>query len=192
MTRASSPRARSRPWFQRVVLVLGMGIVGTSVGVALVAGYVGIRFGQIGRVDNIDLQGTATGEPANYLIVGTDSRAGLEASDPDAGSFLGDAGCNCTDTIMVVRVDPNEGTASIMSFPRDLYLPIAGTGKTARINTAHGQGVQVLINTIEENFDIPINHYAEIDFVGFEELVDAVGGVPMWFDSPVRDSHSGL
>jgi LCP family protein required for cell wall assembly len=192
MTPASSPRARSRPWFQRVVLVLGMGIVGTSVGVALVAGYVGIRFGQIGRVDNIDLQSTTTGEPANYLIVGTDSRAGLDASDPDAGSFLGDAGCNCTDTIMVVRVDPNEGTASIMSFPRDLYLPIAGTGKTARINTAHGQGVQVLINTIEENFDIPINHYAEIDFVGFEELVDAVGGVPMWFDSPVRDSHTGL
>ena len=93
---------------------------------------------------------------------------------------------------MVLRVDPEEKQAYLLSFPRDLYLPISGTGDTARINTAHAHGVQTLIDTIQDNFNIPIHHYVEIDFVGFEKLVDAVGGVPLWFDAPVRDRHTGL
>ena len=138
------------------------------------------------------LSTSTTGEAANYLLVGTDSREGLDPNDPDAGGFLGDTGCDCTDTIMVLRVDPKEKQAYLLSFPRDLYLPIAGTGDTARINTAHAHGEQTLIDTITENFNIPIHHYVEIDFVGFEQLVDAVGGVPLWFDAPVRDRHTGL
>ena len=69
---------------------------------------------------------------------------------------------------------------------------MADSGKKARINSAHQQGEQVLIDTIQENFGITINHYVEIDFVGFEKLVDAVGGITLWFDAPVRDSHTGL
>src|SRR3546814_499007 len=92
---------------------------------------------------------------------------------------------------MLLRVDPQEKQARILSFPRDLWLPIAD-GSTGRINSAHAKGEQVLIDTIEENFGVPINHYIEIDFVGFERLVDAVGGIPMWFDEPVRDEHTGL
>jgi len=162
------------------------------VGLAAVGGYLGVRFGQIGRVDDIVLQDKVAGEPANFLLVGTDSREGLDPNDPDAGGLLGATGCECTDTIMVLRVDPDEGHAFLLSFPRDLYLPISGTGKTDRINTAHAHGEQTLIDTIQDNFDIPINHYVEIDFVGFEKLVDAAGGVPMWFDAPVRDLHTGL
>ena len=184
-------RARPRTWSQRAVLVVGIVLVLAAVGSAAVAGYVGFRFGQIDRVDDLVLP-VAVGDPSNYLIVGTDSRDGLDPTDPDSGGFLGDAGCDCTDTIMVLRLDPKAGTANILSFPRDLYIPIAGTGKTSRINTAHAKGVQVLIDTIQQNFAISINHYVEIDFVGFEELVDAVGGVPMWFDSPVRDANTGL
>ena len=67
---------------------------------------------------------------------------------------------------MVLRVDPKEKQAYLLSFPRDLYLPISGTGDTARINTAHAHGAQTLIDTIQDNFDIPIHHYVEIDFVG--------------------------
>ena len=93
---------------------------------------------------------------------------------------------------MVLRVDPEEKQAQILSFPRDLWIPIADTGTKARINSAHARGEQVLIDTIQDNFGITINHYVEIDFVGFEKLVDAVGGVPMWFDAPVRDKHTGL
>lgn len=192
MTAAHHLRVRGRTWPQRLVIVTGCLVTTLCLGSAAVAGYLGVRFGQIDRVDDITLQEQAAGEPANFLLVGTDSREGLDPNDPDAGGFLGDTACNCTDTIMVLRVDPQEGEAYVLSFPRDLYLPISGTGKTQRINTAHAHGVQTLIDTIQDNFQIPINHYVEIDFVGFEKLVDAVGGVPLWFDAPVRDRHTGL
>ena len=174
------------------MLAAGCALVVLSLSAATVAGYLAVRYGQIDRVDDLTLQAQTAGEPANFLLVGTDSRAGLDPTDPDAGGFLGDTGCDCTDTIMVLRVDPDEHQAYLLSFPRDLYVPISGTGKTARINTAHAHGVQTLIDTIQDNFDIPIHHYVEIDFVGFQRLVDAVGGVPLWFDAPVRDRHTGL
>ena len=171
---------------------VGTLLVLASVTGAAAVGYFGFRIGQIERVDDVALQAAQAGEPTNLLIVGTDSREGIDADDPDAGGFLGDAGCDCTDTILLLRIDPEEGEAYMLSFPRDLYLPIAGTGRTARINTAHANGAQVLVDTIEENFDVPVHHYAEIDFMGFQRLVDAVGGVPMWFDAPVRDINTGL
>jgi polyisoprenyl-teichoic acid--peptidoglycan teichoic acid transferase len=176
-----------------VVLVLGTIVVLACTAGAVAAGYLGLRFSQIDRVEDIAIAEAAAGEPANYLLVGTDSREGIDEDDPDAGGFLGDGqrGCDCTDTIMVLRVDPEEKDAHILSFPRDLWLPIAD-GTTGRINGAHAKGEQVLIDTIEDNFGITINHYVEIDFVGFEQLVDAVGGIPMWFEAPVRDTHTGL
>lgn len=192
MPAARSLPVRGRTWPQRVMVTVGCLIIAVSLGGATVAGYIGIRYGQIDRVSDITLQSKAAGEPANYLLVGTDSREGIDPTDPDSGGFLGDGGCECTDTIMVLRVDPKQREAYLLSFARDLYIPISGTGQTARINTAHAHGVQTLIDTIQDNFEIPINHYVEIDFVGFQRLVDAVGGVPLWFDAPVRDANTGL
>ena len=191
-TRSASPRGRT--WAQRIVLVLGVLAVMGCATAAAGAAYFGLRFAQIDRVRDIALAEAAKGTPANYLIVGTDSRAGLDPKDPDSGGFTGggETGCNCTDTIMVLRVDPNEQTANILSLPRDLWIPMADNGKKARINSAHQRGEQVLIDTIQENFGLTINHYVEIDFVGFERLVDAVGGISLWFEAPVRDSHTGL
>src|SRR5688572_29358764 len=150
MTAAHPTRARGRTWPQRLVILTGCMVITLCVGVASVAAYLGIRFGQIDRVDDITLQEQAAGEPANFLLVGTDTREGLDEDDPDAGGFLGDSGCDCTDTIMVLRVDPKEHEAYLLSFPRDLWLPISGTGDTARINTAHAHGVQTLIDTIQD------------------------------------------
>src|SRR5688572_3529519 len=98
MSSASRARARPRTWPQRLILVTGCLVVVACVGTASVAAYLGIRFGQITRVDDIDLA-ARTGEAANYLLVGSDSREGLDPADPDAGGFLGDTGCDCTDTI---------------------------------------------------------------------------------------------
>jgi LCP family protein required for cell wall assembly len=192
MTAAQRLRSRHRTWPQRIIVVAGCLLIMACVAAASVAGYIGIKYGQIDRVEDIDLRPIAAGEPANFLLVGTDGREGIDPNDPDAGGFLGDTGCNCTDTIMVLRVDPEKKQAYVLSFPRDLYIPISGTGETDRINTAHAHGVQTLIDTIEDNFNIPIHHYVEVDFVGFEKLVDAVGGVPLWFDAPVRDGNTGL
>ncbi len=183
--------ARGRSWPQRLVVAAGCAVVAVCVGSAALAGYFGVRLAQIDRVSDIDIGGAPPGEPANFLIVGSDSREGL---DPDLSGFSddGEVGCDCTDTIMVLRVDPEATTAQILSFPRDLRVEIAGTGEVARINSAHAHGEQVLIDTIEQNFGVPIHHYVEIDFVGFEKLVNAVGGVPLWFDAPVRDTETGL
>ena len=73
-------------------------------------------------------------------------------------------------------------------------MPIADTGESQRINTAYSadDGPQRLIDTIQQDFGIPINHYIEVDFAGFKGVVDAIGGVPMYFDTPMRDDNSGL
>ncbi len=162
-----------------------------------VAGYLNFRFGQITRFDVAIDEAPASGEPRNYLIVGSDSRAGLDPDDPANAVFLNDESVSAdgpqrTDTIMVLRVDPDEGSAALLSFPRDLWVPIAGEDGSNRINTAFTKGREVLIDTIRQNFDIPIHHYVEVDFVGFLGLVEAVGGVPFYFETPVRDTHSGL
>ena len=101
-----------------------------------------------------------------------------------------------TDTIMVLRLDPKDTTARLLSFPRDLWVPIAGTDTKRRINEAfQGNGpaaAQRLIETIKLNFGIPIDHYVQVNFASFKKLVDSIGGVPIYFDEPVRARSSGL
>ena len=194
MSPPSDRPRRRRTWPQRLVLAVGVLVVLGATTAAAGTAWLGVSFAHIDRVKNIALQAAAKGGPANYLIVGTDGRAGIDPKAPDAQSFLGNGeiGCGCTDTIMVLRVDPNASTAQVLSLPRDLWVTMADNGSHARINSAHQRGEQVLINTIQQSFGITINHYVEIDFVGFERLVDAVGGIKLWFDAPVRDSHTGL
>lgn len=180
--------------------MLLLGVLGTIL--LLVAsgavGYGNWRFGQIERLD-LDLA-SAAGGPQNYLIVGSDSRAGISSDDPGSGAFLDDeqyatnpdgAGQR-SDSIMILRVDPREKTARLLSLPRDLYVPIAGSTRSDRINAAFGDGPKVLIQTIQDNFGIVINHYVEVDFVGFQKLVDAIGGITLYFDQPVWDGNTGL
>jgi polyisoprenyl-teichoic acid--peptidoglycan teichoic acid transferase len=172
---------------------LGVLVVVGSLLSAAAVGYLGYRWSQVTKYD-VKLKAAVAGEPANYLLVGSDSRENIDPDDPDAGGFLadGEVGGERSDTIMVLRVDPQEQAAQLLSFPRDLWLPIADDHGTDRINAAYGYGRQVLIDTIEQNFDLTINHYVEIDFVAFRDVVDHVGGVPLWFDQPVRDDHTGL
>ncbi|MCZ7631196.1 MAG: LCP family protein [Microthrixaceae bacterium] len=79
----------------------------------------------------------------------------------------------------------------MLSIPRDLWVTLPD-GSEDRINAAYAESTQTLIDAIEENLGIPVHHFAEVDFVGFQKLIDALGGVPMYFDSPVRDRNSGL
>ena len=93
---------------------------------------------------------------------------------------------------MILRVDPKTQQAALLSLPRDLYVDLAGGGK-GRINTALALGgPERLIETIKQDFGIPINHYAMVDFHGFESLVSAVDGVPVYFNYPSRDEYTGL
>lgn len=156
-----------------------------------------------GRLDAIQQEIpelTAVADPniaTNWLLVGTDSRDGISEDDTNAATMIGgdeDYSGKRTDTIMVARVDRNAGEINLVSIPRDLWVPIAGTAREGRINSAFvGEGGDArLIRTVESVLDIEIHHYAEINFVGFQDLVDDVGGLPLWFDRALRDHNSGL
>ena len=122
----------------------------------------------------------------NYLLVGSDSRAG---GDPNTGEG-GDVTGNRSDTIMVLRYDKATGTAALLSIPRDLYVEVSG--HTGRINGAYNDGPAELVRVVKEALNLPIHHYVEIDFVGFTALVEAVGGVTVCFPYPTKDTNTGL
>ena len=180
---------------QRVILSLGLfAVMGCLAAVAFI-GWQAYKLDQIERED-VDLVSATDVEPQNWLIVGSDSRDVVAKDDPNAAVFhgAGEPGGQRSDTIMIVRFDPQANTLDILSLQRDLWLDIARTGGKERINTAYTyeDGPQRLIDTIKQNFDIDINHYAEINFASFEGIVEAVGGVPMYFGHPLLDDNSGL
>jgi LCP family protein required for cell wall assembly len=92
---------------------------------------------------------------------------------------------------MILHVDNERGTASIMSIPRDLWVDIPGHGKN-RINTAYQYGADVLVTTVQQSLGVPLNHYVEVNFNSFKSIVSALGGVDLCFDFPTRDVHVGL
>ncbi|MEU1376419.1 LCP family protein [Streptomyces triculaminicus] len=139
------------------------------------------------------------GEGTNYLIVGSDSREGL--SDQDKKDLhTGSAEGKRTDSMMILHTGDNGTT--MLSLPRDSYVTIpAFTGKesgkhfpaaTHKLNQAYADGgPELLTQTIEYNTGLRIDHYAEIGFGGFRNLVDALGGVEMCLDKPLKDRDSG-
>ncbi len=133
-------------------------------------------------------------DAVNILVVGVDNDACIDPSSPSAGGF-GDrtAMGERSDTIMVLRLDPAAHRAAILSFPRDLWVDIAGGGGKQRINSAFVRDdPQRLIDTIWQNFAIAVDHYVQVDFCAFTSIVDAVGGVAVPFEYPTRDRNTGL
>ena len=190
MVRTSrAARIRARRIRRRLLvgcsLLLAFLLVATTAGY----GYVHFRFGQIRSVDVPGLHGAGGGAPFNLLVVGSDSRESLDAKD---AKRYGDVGGQRNDTTLVVRVEPDRRRVSMLSIPRDLVVPIAGTGTENRINAALTVGPGQLVTTIEQNFGIPIHHYVLIDFDGFRAIVDALDGIDVRFPYPSRDLKSGL
>lgn len=107
-------------------------------------------------------------EPSYMLFLGNDRRPGQ--------------GWARSDTIMLARLDPNDGSVSMISIPRDTRVAIPGHG-TQRIAHATALGGPALaIKTVKQLTGLPVNHYAQVDFRGFASIVDAVGGVKMTVD----------
>ena len=128
-----------------------------------------------------------TGEDRTFVIVGSDTREGLD----DLDNF-GSAGGARGDVVMLVRLDPATSSAQMLSIPRDLRVDIPGHGIN-KVNAAYAfGGPSLLVETLKTNLDVEINHYVQIDFVGFQALVDEIGGIKMAFPYPARDAKSGL
>jgi LCP family protein required for cell wall assembly len=157
-------------------------------GLVMVAGgwgYTAFRFAQIGSVHVPGLGKPPSDGSLNLLVVGSDTRQGLRK-----GGF-GEAAGQRSDAIIVAHLVPAARHAAVLSIPRDLYMPVAGTGGSAKINSAFNRGPGQLVQTIQQSFGIPIHHYLLVDFDGFREVVDALGGVAMYFPRPVRDDNHG-
>ncbi|WP_225978651.1 LCP family protein [Gandjariella thermophila] len=133
----------------------------------------------------------AAGAGTNWLLVGSDSRQGLSASQ-EAQLSTGDADGGRTDTMMLMHIPSGSGKPTLVSLPRDSYVPIPGHGRN-KLNAAFAfGGPQLLTRTVEEATGLRIDHYAEIGFEGFVGVVDAVGGVNICVDQPLKDPAAGL
>jgi LCP family protein required for cell wall assembly len=160
-------------------------------------GYIRLKYGQIDKINLCNALRKCgdddAGSPMNVLLVGSDTRATADtAEDQKSFGSASQVGGQRSDTIMVLHVDPREEKAAILSIPRDTYLPIAGTKRSDRINTAFEIGPKALIDTITQQLGIPIDHYASVDFVGFRGIVSSVGGVVIPFPAAARDKVTGL
>lgn len=125
--------------------------------------------GGAGQTQNSVAEETPEGseEPFNVLVLGVDSRPGA------GGEYIGTR----SDTIMVVQATPETGRVEVLSIPRDLLVEL-WPGVRDRINAAYAYGgVELSRSVVEGLTGIPIDHYAVVDFEGFEKVVDAIGGV---------------
>ena len=182
------PRRRFRWRWAAVALVvlLVVGLVGSYL-------YARSIFNRIDRVE-VSESLTSASRGTNYLIVGSDSRANVQG-EGDAGFNGAEApGGERADTMMLLHLEG--GKAQMLSIPRDLYLPIAGTDGSSKINAAYnadlGGGPTRLVDTITESLGIPVDRYMEVDFVSFAGLVDGLGGITIEFEHPAQDTESGL
>lgn len=155
---------------------------------------IGLLWRDYSRIERVDLSTVLSGGTSrgwtNTLIVGTDSREGITDSDPNAAAFIsGSVSGARTDTIMVLHTAGSEAT--IVSIPRDLWVTDPATGQGSRINATYASGPGNLVAAVT-SLGIPIDQYMEMDFAGFADMVDAVGGVSVEVPAPTRDTHSGL
>ncbi len=141
------------------------------------------------------------GEGTNYLIVGSDSREGL--SDEDKKRLrTGSSEGKRTDSMMILHTGSNGPT--LISLPRDSNVEIPtfkgsesgktyqGTGRQVKLNAAYAEdGPELLVRTVEFNTGLHIDHYVEIGFAGFANIVDAAGGVEIDIPQDIKDTKSG-
>lgn len=174
-------------------MLIGGNLVVAAIVLATGLGYLYVKL-RLGEISSVNIPGlTAATGTTNILIVGSDSRANL--TDPNAQSAFGGSAATAgqrSDVTIVLHIDPASKKASVLSIPRDLYVPIAGTNRSDRINSSFGNGPQQLIQTIQSDLGVPINHYVSMNFDGFQGLVNAVGGIDVNFPDPAKDAFSGL
>jgi LCP family protein required for cell wall assembly len=169
--------ARRRRNLLRTLAILVV-LVATLASAGLVYGYrYADRLVAKGRRPVANLTPATSGQAMNILLVGSDSRAGLSRRQLGRIRTVKVAGRR-TDTIIVLHVSPGRDRAVMVSLPRDLRTTI--DGRTGKLNAAFARGGPgLLVKTVQQTTGLPIHHYAEIDFAGFLEVVDELGGITL-------------
>jgi len=171
---------------RRIALILGMVVV------VLIAGFAGTYFWLNGKLNrSVTLPATSlTSAGTNWLITGSDSRAGLSRAEIDALHVGFDEGTLNSDSIMLLHM--GSGRPVLISIPRDSYVDIPGHGWN-KINAALAfGGASLLIQTVENVTGLKIDHYMGIGFGGLVAVVNKIGGVPICLKTALNDSSSGV
>ena len=146
---------------------------------------------QIARVDAAPSGQRPADQPGKtFLLVGSDSRAGLSKAE-QRRLGTGSTGGQRTDSIMLIYLPPG-GKSALISVPRDSYVDIPGHGKN-KINAAYAfGGPELMVQTIERNTKLRVDGYMEIGFGGFVNVIDALGGIRMCLPDAIKDRDSHL
>ncbi len=200
---ASAPRSRRRRggarWSTRRKVVVSLLSVLVLVGLVVGGsyGYLWYRYQQIKKVHIADEVAAASGAPFTILVIGSDSRVG------NTGQAVTEFGSSSvvtgqrSDVVQLWRVNPSTKTIQTVSIPRDTVISMlppdsSQFGTYNRINAAYNSGANQLVKTITANFGIVVNHVVQVDFSGFQDAVNALGGIYLDFPYPAKDSYSGL
>ncbi|MDP9847816.1 LCP family protein [Streptosporangium lutulentum] len=190
-------RAPSRGWRPkrpgRLIVRILIGLLVVLL-VLAIGGYFVIN----SRLEKIPVLGDYEGRPAdtagtNWLLVGSDSREGLskaQRKELATGSAVG----RRTDTMMLLHIPDGDGRPTLVSLPRDSYVPIDGHGSD-KLNAAYSfsdGGPKLLAKTVEQVTGLRLDHYMEIGFGGFVGIVDAIGGVEINVPQAIKDRKAGI
>ena len=185
-----SKRRRRGPKVRRKVKLPGCGAVLALV-IALLIGSVLIADARLNRTAAMPDQQISGTSGTNWLLVGSDSRTGLSDKDVERLGTGGDLGTVRTDTIMLMHL-PLRGKPTLVSIPRDSYVPVPGYGYD-KINAAFSiGGPQLLVETVEQNTGLHVDRYAEIGMGGLAGVVDAAGGVEICVAEPIDDPLANI
>lgn len=187
-SRAHYAQARSQRRTHRIVKTVLVCVIAVVVAAAgLGAAYLGNINSRLRKNIDSSLLGTLSkkgaGKPFYMLLLGVDKDE-ARAKGSEYGSS---EGAYRSDSIMLVRIDPQKKKATLVSIPRDLRVDMGEYG-TQKINAAYALGGPTLaVKTVQKLSGVKISHYAEIDMDGMEEVVDAVGGVTVNLGVAVKD-----
>lgn len=185
-----SKRRRRGPKVRRKVKLPGCGAVLALV-IALLIGSVLVADSRLNRTAAMPDQQISGTSGTNWLLVGSDSRTGLSEKDVERLGTGGDLGTVRTDTIMLMHL-PLRGKPTLVSIPRDSYVPVPGYGYD-KINAAFSiGGPQLLVETVEQNTGLHVDRYAEIGMGGLAGVVDAAGGVEICVAEPIDDPLANI
>jgi LCP family protein required for cell wall assembly len=187
---AKPVRSKRRKRVTRGLIALAMLVVVILGGSAI---YLKLKLDQIHTVSvKVTKQ---TGPADNILLVGSTSRCAVTSSAQvklfHEECLQGVNGVN-SDVIMILRLQPGK-TPTLLSIPRDTFVPDARSGGLYnKVDAALADGPNQLVDAIQQDFGIPINHYVVLNFGTFESIVNALGGISMYFPTTLRDFSSNL
>jgi len=188
------PRTRGprgwRRWVRpkRVLFILATLVVVLAVAMA------GLYFDLNSRLTRVNVLVPTgfTSAGTNWLIAGSDSRGGLTKAEEDQLALGHDISGGRSDTIMLLHIPSNGARPTLVSIPRDSYVPIPGNGYN-KLNAAYSiGGPKLLIQTVQNITGLHIDHYMGIGFGGLVDVVNDVGGVTLCLPGPMQDPKAGL